>query len=145
LIPLEAGGGILFRYPDRDEPEILLIFRRGVWDLPKGKKEKHESVRECARREVAEEVGCPLPEVVDTIGTTYHEYMRGGKQFGKTTHWFAMKTGVDNEFEPDKKEGIERVKWMSLSAAKEMVDFNNLAEILEEFERWYDEIYTGEI
>ena len=144
MIPVEAGGGILFRDLDRDEPEVLLIFRRGVWDLPKGKKEKHESVRECARREVAEEVGCPLPEVVDKIGTTYHEYVRNGNQFRKTTHWFAMQTGVENNFEPDEKEGIERVQWVTLAGAKKKVHFENLAEILEMFERWCDDKYTGE-
>ena len=37
--------------------EILLIYRNGVWDLPKGKIEFGESYEDAALREVAEETG----------------------------------------------------------------------------------------
>ncbi len=37
--------------------EILMIFRRGKWDLPKGKLDKGESLEACALREVEEETG----------------------------------------------------------------------------------------
>ena len=38
--------------------EILLIFRNGVWDLPKGGKiEYNESYEDAALREVSEETG----------------------------------------------------------------------------------------
>lgn len=134
--PVSAAGGVLFK-PGKGEARVLLIFRRGVWDLPKGKQEDGESIVECARREVAEEVGCPPPEVYDQIATTYHEYEERDARIGKTTHWFAMKTKKDSGFEPETREGIERVKWHPLKAAKEKVGFENLRTVLSEFEAWY--------
>ena len=45
--------------------ELLLIFRKGKWDLPKGRVKKHEKKRHGALRETAEEMlefidGLPL-------------------------------------------------------------------------------------
>ena len=37
--------------------EILWIFRRGFWDLPKGKLDEGETIQTCAVREVEEETG----------------------------------------------------------------------------------------
>ena len=34
-----------------------MIFRRGKWDLPKGKLDKGEKIEDCAVREVEEETG----------------------------------------------------------------------------------------
>ncbi|MEI6184694.1 MAG: NUDIX domain-containing protein, partial [Bacteroidota bacterium] len=39
-----AAGGIVTN-PDND---ILFIFRRGKWDLPKGKLDEGESIEQCA-------------------------------------------------------------------------------------------------
>ena len=55
--PVEAAGGIVWN-PDG---AILLIFRHGKWDLPKGKIEQNESIAEAAEREVAEECGMRDP------------------------------------------------------------------------------------
>ena len=54
---LEAGGGIVFN----KRGEFLVIERRGVWDLPKGKVDAGETIEEAAVREVREE--CGLTEV----------------------------------------------------------------------------------
>src|SRR5699024_126934 len=45
--PITAGGGLVYN-PNK---EILFIYRRGCWDLPKGKAEKNESLEETALRE----------------------------------------------------------------------------------------------
>lgn len=134
--PVTAAGGILFKETD-GTPLVLLIFRRGVWDLPKGKKEEDESVRACARREVAEEVGCPLPKAYDKLTLTYHEYEEDGVRYGKTTHWFPMQTETDRGFEPEKREGIVKVEWYPLDEARKKLGFGNLVEVLDAFESWY--------
>lgn len=135
-----AAGGVLFRNISGDsEPEIVLIFRRGVWDLPKGKLEEGESIRECAAREVAEEIGiAEAPLVVAKLGDTYHEYDMDATHFGKTTHWFAMKVPSSKklQFHPQKEENIERVTWQTLGKAKEQVGYENLFNVLEAFEKW---------
>ncbi|SMO42888.1 NUDIX hydrolase [Gracilimonas mengyeensis] len=130
--PVEAAGGVVFRQvTDTRDPHVLMIFRNGVWDLPKGKLEPSESVAQCAVREVAEEVGCALPCIVAKTGTTYHEYSEKGNQIGKTTHWFTMiLTGQNTSFEPQENEGITKVQWVPLSEAIEKAGFKNLKEIL---------------
>ncbi len=133
---LTAAGGVLFREGD-DGPEVLLIYRRGVWDLPKGKLEKGESVEECARREVAEEVGCELPEILADLPDTWHEYTQKGTDYGKTTHWFVMQSEANGSLEPQKSEGIEKVEWVGAEVAVEKVGYENLMDVLKSFLAWY--------
>lgn len=132
--PITAAGGIVFRHEDdADEPEVLMIFRNGNWDLPKGKLEPDETIEMCAVREVAEEVGSELPVIEKKVGTTYHEYPENGKTMGKTTHWYSMTfSGIQN-FTPQKNEGIKQIGWFPFSEAVEIAGFENLREILRTF------------
>lgn len=132
--PIIAAGGVVFRYSLNDpEPMVLMIFRNGVWDLPKGKLESGESIPMCAVREVAEEVGSSLPAIVRKIDTTYHEYPEGEKVMGKTTYWYSMIFTSPETFTPEKKEGIKAVEWMSLSDALSKAGYENLKAILKKF------------
>ncbi len=84
----EAGGGLVLNPND----EILFIFRRGHWDLPKGKMEKGESIRETAGREVMEETGLEELRIEDKLCITYHTYRLARKgRILKPTHWFRMR------------------------------------------------------
>src|SRR5436189_2884313 len=42
---IQASGGLVY-----DKNRILLIFRRGKWDLPKGKLDEGEDLAQCALR-----------------------------------------------------------------------------------------------
>ena len=48
-----AAGGLV----TNDKNELLIMFRRGKWDLPKGKLDEGETIEACALREVREETG----------------------------------------------------------------------------------------
>ena len=50
---VKAGGGLVMN----NNNDVLLIYRRGKWDLPKGKLDKGETLEDCAVREVMEETG----------------------------------------------------------------------------------------
>ncbi len=50
---LVAAGGLI----TNEAGDILLMFRRGKWDLPKGKQDDGETLEACALREVQEETG----------------------------------------------------------------------------------------
>ena len=50
---VKAAGGLVLN----ENKELLFIFRRGKWDLPKGKLDEGETIEQCAIREVAEETG----------------------------------------------------------------------------------------
>ena len=138
--PVTAAGGVAFKNTDHSEPSVLLIFRRGVWDLPKGKLEDGETVKECAVREVAEEVGVSvLPEIIFELPETYHEYEQEGIHYGKTTYWFGMRFPDDGEivFTPQAEEGIDKVNWIPFEKAQTLVGYENLVEVLKAFEPKY--------
>jgi len=67
---IKAGGGIV----TNELGELLMIFRRGKWDLPKGKLDAGETIEECALREVNEETGVQNLELGKLIAITQHEY-----------------------------------------------------------------------
>jgi 8-oxo-dGTP pyrophosphatase MutT (NUDIX family) len=124
-----AGGYVVRRTPDGID--VLLIHRRGAWDLPKGKLDRGESPEACALREVAEEIGIPQSglRLGHSLGTTVHGYRhpRRNTYAVKTTYWYAMTTG-ETEFSPQGDEGIERVEWVPWSEAGARLDFETLRE-----------------
>lgn len=133
-LPIKAAGGVVFSYNGmHTEPKVLMIFRNGVWDLPKGKVEKEELIEMCAVREVAEEVGSAMPAIVKKIGTTYHEYSDGQKLMGKTTYWYSMIFTKSNNLKPQKEEGIEQVEWFEISEAIEIAGYENIKQILKKY------------
>lgn len=131
---ISAAGGVVYRIPAvNDDPEVLLIYRNGVWDIPKGKLEQGESIPMCAAREVAEETGSVLPLIISDLGTTYHEYNQKGKEYGKTTYWYSMIYRGEQDLVPQKEEGIEKIEWISVSEALQKVGYDNLKIILKRF------------
>ncbi len=122
--PVTAAGGYVVRAGKR-EPDLLLIFRRGVWDLPKGKCEAGETAPACGLREVCEEVGIENLRILRDLGTTVHGYVRRTQYEVKTTHWYLMET-TETKFTPQVDEGIEAVKWMRWSKAKEKIGYETL-------------------
>lgn len=132
---IEAGGGVVFRISEEQEIQVLLIYRNGVWDIPKGKREKKESREMCARREVMEEVNAnSLPKIVVELVTTYHSYQEKGKLYNKTTFWYGM-TFEDNgqNFKPQTSEGIEEVEWVAIDTSISKVGYANLVLVLKDF------------
>jgi 8-oxo-dGTP pyrophosphatase MutT (NUDIX family) len=92
-----------------------MIFKRGHWDLPKGKVDPGETWEECAIREVIEETGITNLELIKFITTTYHTYEHNGSIILKPSHWFLMKTTSNQMLIPQREEDITEVKWVALS------------------------------
>jgi 8-oxo-dGTP pyrophosphatase MutT (NUDIX family) len=107
-VPLiEAAGGLV----TNDKDEYLFIYRNDKWDLPKGKIEKDEKVKEAAVREVEEECGIKVSGLGKKICKTYHVYPYRGEVVLKKTHWFKMQCSGDIKLIPQKEEGITDVRW----------------------------------
>ena len=138
--------------------EVLLIYRNGLWDIPKGKVEKKETIANAARREVQEEVGIQEPIITHYIGSTTHEYEQKNKSYHKTTYWYGMIDAQEHRlpfpfpknnkvgplasnkqhFSPQLEEGITDVQWFTVIQAHEMVAFENLREVLRRFTEQID-------
>ena len=104
---IKAAGGLV----KNTNGEILLIFRRGKWDLPKGKLDEGETITECAKREVQEETGLQQLEVGKPIQITYHTYVQFGKHILKESHWYAMKATGNEKLIPQTEEDITQIIW----------------------------------
>lgn len=129
--PITAAGGYVLR-GSSDDPELLLIYRRGVWDLPKGTVEAGETPVEAARREVREEVGLEAVRVLEDLGRTVHGYYRDERYWVKTTFWYAM-TPEAGTLRPEREENIERVVWTAWPAVANRLGYETLRE---HFDRW---------
>lgn len=124
---IEAAGGIVFN----NKNEVLSIFRRGFWDLPKGKIEKGEHPADAAIREVQEETGIAQIEIVGTPIIGYHTYQLDKKRILKPTYWFVMKSSDDGELTPQIEEDIEKVMWRNLvNLREEKLIYKNLLDVL---------------
>ena len=86
FVAVEAAGGIV----ENELGEMLLIYRRERWDLPKGHIDAGEDALSAAIREIAEETGVVGLNFVAQIGNTLHAYNVYGKWELKLTHWFAF-------------------------------------------------------
>jgi mutator protein MutT len=109
---IEAAGGIV----KNENEEVLMIYRMGYWDLPKGKIEKGESREEAAIREVQEETGIQSVDLQELIHTTYHTYKsKKGKKILKVSYWYTMETS-DSDLIPQAEEGIEQAIFVKLGS-----------------------------
>ena len=107
---VEAAGGVVYN----EDREVLLIYRLGNWDLPKGKMEEGETRDVSALREVIEETGIEDVKLENYILTSYHTYFnRKGKRCLKPTYWYRMFTHKQN-LTPQTEEDIEKAVWKKL-------------------------------
>ena len=101
---VSAAGGLVLNL----KKEVLFIYRNNIWDLPKGRIEKGETIEKTAIREVEEECGIFNLSINKKLITTYHVYFQNGIKL-KETHWFLMHSDYNKELIPQIEEGITDV------------------------------------
>ncbi len=127
---IQAAGGLVFN----KENQLLTIKRNGLWDLPKGKIEKHEDQRAAALREVMEETGINMINIADKIGETFHAYYEDEAILLKVTHWYKMNNSGNNTLKPQTEEGISEVKFADLNwfNTPEFTTYNSIKDIIQQ-------------
>lgn len=105
-----ASGGMVHTL----ENKILLIFRRGKWDLPKGKLDDGEDLVACALREVEEETGLSRLAYKQALTISYHTYYEGSEHILKESHWHLLLGDEKEELIPQTDEDIEKCEWVSI-------------------------------
>ena len=127
---IKAAGGVVKNSKD----EILFIYRLKKWDLPKGKLDKGETIKECAKREVEEETKVSV-SCGNKIVSTWHTYTRNRKFILKKTTWYKMNSLDDSGMKPQKKENIEKVEWMEHSTINDILlnSYKTLNHVMREY------------
>ena len=126
---IKAAGGLV----KNERGQLLFIYRNDKWDLPKGKIEKDETVKQAAVREVEEECSIVVDKLGEKICKTYHCYVSRGEVVLKKTWWYKMKCKGQNKLKPQKEEGITDVRWFNKDDVTEILNntFPSITEVLE--------------
>jgi len=135
-----AAGGLV----TNPHGEILWIFRRGFWDLPKGKLDEEETIQTCALREVQEETGIHNVQLHDLLKFTNHVYFDKylQEEVVKRTYWFHMTIPTAQNGIPQTTEDIEKIEWHSLATAKKclMQTYPTILEVIEAYRLKINEV-----
>ena len=126
---IHAAGGVV-----QHQDKCLMIYRRGKWDLPKGKIDEGEEAPMAALREIAEE--CNIKAVIeDKICSTWHHYWLGGKIVLKKTKWYLMSTKNPESIKPQIEEDIEEILWMDNNEVNQALknSFSSIEYVIEKF------------
>lgn len=125
---IQAGGGMVAN----EKAEYLFIFRRGKWDLPKGKLDEGETIADCALREVMEETGLKQVNMGDHLCNTYHVYHEKGKFILKESVWYQMQCDSKQALTPQTEEDIMEIKWLAPEAWGSIMNdtFPSIKEVL---------------
>ena len=105
---IQTGGGVV----QNEKKQILMIFRRGKWDLPKGKVDEGETIEQASVREVEEETGLKHVKLGKKKTVTYHTYNEFGKHILKESHWYKMTADSGQKLIPQTQEDITEIKWV---------------------------------
>src|SRR6476469_5765749 len=125
---INAAGGLV----RNEKNELLMILRKGHWDLPKGKMDAGETPEECAVREVEEETGLQNIELGDFISSTLHRYTENNEEIEKETFWYKMRVKEPQQLKPQAEENITDIHWVNSAALPEYISktYRNIRDII---------------
>ena len=125
-----AAGGLV----TNPEKQILWIFRRGFWDLPKGKLDEGETIQTCAVREVEEETGLVNIQLHELLNFTNHTYFDNylKEEVVTRTYWFRMNINSLQQGVPQTNEDIEGIEWNTLENSAHCLShtYENIREVI---------------
>jgi len=128
FVYIKASGGVVWN----NDREVLLIYRRGKWDLPKGKKNKKETSKQAAVREVEEETGLTDIKLTRHLIKTFHTYRLPDRiRVLKRTSWYEMKVDL-TQLTLQVEEEISDARWMRPGdfLDSELPTFNTIKDVL---------------
>ncbi len=129
---VEAAGGVVAD----DAQNVLMIYRRDRWDLPKGHIDAGEDALSAAVREIAEETGVSGLKFVTELCNTLHAYNVYGKWELKRTYWFGFET-LQTATQPQTEEDIQTAQWCSAVEVDENLkkSYPTIREVIYEYRR----------
>jgi len=131
---IDAAGGIVQR-----KEKYLVIKRKGLWDIPKGRIDSGEDAETACVREIMEECGIHGHQIIHPLTDTYHLMKWNGKPALKRTYWYMLQYDGTKDTVPQTKEDITEAKWMSREKLLGIRSktFGSITEVLDAFETHY--------
>lgn len=132
FLQMKAAGGLVIN-PGQ---QVMMIFRLGKWDLPKGKLANKESYRAAALREVEEECGISGLTIIGELPETIHVYMHtNGSWIMKKTCWYLMHAELWENPVPQKEEQILKAVWCDTDGLSSIMKeaYRSIADLLEHY------------
>lgn len=131
---VKAAGGLV-----RKKEKFLMIYRMKKWDLPKGKREKNETSKGAAVREVEEECNITV-KLGRKICTTWHTYTMNRRAMLKRTKWYLMDCIDDAKMKPAIDEDIEELRWMTRKEVYHALEhsYKSISYVFEQYYRKFE-------
>ena len=128
----KSCGALIFRLDGGKRLYLLLHYKGGHYDFPKGHVGQGESEEQTARREIEEETGITSLEFVPLFRERVsYSFYRSGELVPKHVVFFLAKTGEKEVRLSQEHMGFE---WLDFEEAKKRVTYGNAKKLLEKAE-----------
>ncbi|MFA5108813.1 MAG: bis(5'-nucleosyl)-tetraphosphatase [Candidatus Micrarchaeia archaeon] len=136
-------GFVLYRQVGKNRYYLLMHYKAGHWDFPKGHVEEGETEEQTARRELKEETG--ITQVVILPGFRYeYAYQFGGKigrsKSKRVTFMIARTSQIATRLSHEHK----GARWVPYDRALKMVTFENAQAMLKNAEEYLEKLHGAE-
>lgn len=127
----EKSCGVILYTSKKGIQYLLLHYKGGHWDFPKGHQEKGESDEETALREVREETGIEDVIIHGGLFAKYgYDFMEENKKISKSVYFFIGETPEAVPVHVDSKEH-QGYRWLPYKKAYDQLTHDNPKNMLE--------------
>ena len=137
-----SAGGIVFKRTPQGVRLALIGDPYGRWAFPKGHRELGEKTREAALREVREEMGLGRLRVKKSLGKIdfwFRDNYRPdskGMLIHKHVYFYLMQAPAKAKGQPQKKEKISKLIWVTPAKAVKLSGYKDVRPILNKALEW---------
>lgn len=132
-----SAGAIIYRNQGHRKLYLLLHYRSGHWEFPKGHIEKGEEEKETAEREIEEETGIRHLEFIEGFREPIKYYFRIKKKtVFKTVVFYLARTRTKKIRLSPEHTGY---KWLYYKQAEKQLTFKNAKKIIEKASHFLSE------
>lgn len=110
-----------------DTIQVLVVEKDGEFRIPKGIREKCETLEEAACREVSEETGIS-PRIDKYLCRSRWKYDFAGSTYNKTVYWYLMRPANNRVSKHDNE--YDSVSWLNISEAIQRTKYSSEKRVL---------------